>query len=581
MSTITRSPLPAALSTAALLAALPATLAAQTAAGGGNRFVPEDSCLVLRIASPAKWAERFGKTQVAKLMSSQSLAPIVQQVMTGYERGIEAMRKEGKLDADLANRLVTEWKGDIIVSLQLDWDGFSEAIQWGEVPPMSFVVALTPDGTYDFEKLADEIQRATEESPEGEDLRDLQVGELTLRSIRDDEMSPTFTLPHVVDGHLVMLGGMSLEQDAAKLLANEGRYNKNLGAAPLYVHADLEGLVSMMMDEMAGAPAPFDLVAVLESLGVNAVDSFMMSLDADGQHVVGEWSLGLKGSQRGLFDMIPRDVGQLKMLSSVPASVDSFSVSAMDVSAIFKTIEGVWGELEDMVPITWDDAMAAFTEGTKVRLKEDLLAHLGKEMLVVQDTSAMSLDAEDLENDFEDNPMAMLSGSVFGFSLADAAAFDKSLETALRSRGMHVGRKTQDYANAKIHRMKLAGLIELEYVVTNDALLLAIGGDEGTQRTLRSVLDTRAAGDGELPENVQQRVADMQAGWCGLSVTPLANTFGMLADLAQQSPDLDDEGRMFASMLGGLCKDMQRLGIGSMVSATYASDSGLTSRFRW
>jgi len=81
------------------------------------------------------------------------------------------------------------------------------------------------------------------------------------------------------------------------------------------------------------------------------------------------------------------------------------------------------------VPITFDDAMQGFAEATKVRLKEDLIDQLGKEILMVQDVAAaMSSDPADLE----ENPAAMFRGSVFGISLRDGKAAGRARRACRR-----------------------------------------------------------------------------------------------------------------------------------------------------
>ena len=140
------------LTTTALCAALTTALAAQTSAQpAANRFIPENSALVVRVASPAKWRQQFGTTQAAKLLQANSLAPIVGMASQQIEAGIDMLRNSGMFDADLAEGLLNSWQGDIIISLQVAWDELVEAMEYGEEPAFSFVIALTPDGSFDHE----------------------------------------------------------------------------------------------------------------------------------------------------------------------------------------------------------------------------------------------------------------------------------------------------------------------------------------------------------------------------------------------------------------------------------------------
>ena len=62
--------------------------------------------------------------------------------------------------------------------------------------------------------------------------------------------------------------------------------------------------------------------------------------------------------------------------------------------------------------------------------------------------------------------------------------------------------------------MSLAGLVEVEYAITNEALLLVVGDREGARRNLRAVLDARkaAGADAELPAALQKHVAALRTG---------------------------------------------------------------------
>lgn len=562
---------------AALGAALTTLLPAQTAAKpSANRFIPENSSFVVRIASPAKWRKQFGQTQVAKLGEAQSLAPFVGMLGQRIEMGMEMLRDSGMFDADLAEGMLNTWMGDIVVSVQIDWDGFLDAMDYGETPPMSFVVALTPDGSFDLGAVAKEFDSFVEKSAPDGALKDLVVGDLTMRRADNGGDEPDVAMPIMIDGHLVMIGGTTIEKDAAKLISSESRFSIQ-DTSPLFVHAEIGKLISTML-EADTQGAPFDPAEMMDSIGFSALQNLTLSLKPDGKAIAGKVHVGMKKNNRGIFDVLARGNQQPKLLGSVPPNSEAFSVTSMDLNAIYKTIESTWTLAEDFAPLTFEDGLAMFTEATKIDLKKDLFDNLGKEMLTVLDADALkNVDPDDME----ENPMAALAGTVYGFSLSNGDAFGTALDKMIRSRGMHVGRKTEAYANAEIHRMKIAGLVEIEYSVNNNLLLIGLGGDEGTGRVLRDIIDTRANADSTVPAILAKRGAALAPGWNSIGVSPIgAMLQGALMGL-QATRQLDDQMEMITAIVGGVVADMKRLGIDSMVQASYCDDSGFTTSFRW
>lgn len=565
------------LTAAALCAALTTTLPAQTTAQSpANRFIPDNSALVLRIASPAKWRKQFGTTQVAKLFQANSLAPFVGMASQRIEMGIGMLRDSGMFNADLAEGLLNTWQGDIIISAQVDWDGVMDAMDIGEAPPLSFVVAFTPDGSFDLGAVAKEFEQMIEKTaPDGGNLKDLVVGDLTLRRSDNGGSEPDMALPVMIDGHLVMIGGTKLEKDAAKLIAKDSRFVANTGGAPFFAHVELGKLISTMLT-MDAQGAPFDPADMMNIIGLSSLEGMTLTLKPDGKAVTGQVQIGLKKEGRGLFNVFPSTAQQPKLLSSVPANSEAFSASSMDIAPIYTAVSDMWTLLEGIVPISFDEAMEGFTEATKVRLKEDLLDHIGKEMLVVQSLAAL----KDMDLT-EDDPTAFLGGSVYGLALSDGKAFAASLEKVIRSRGMHVGRKTEDYANVKVNRMKLAGLVDLEYVISDDLLLLAFGDNEGTHRVLRDVIDTRSSGDSKLPNIVVKHGNSLPAGWSSIAFTPIGAILEGAISGMQATGQFGEEMDMAAQVVKGVVADMGRLGIGSILQASYINDKGVKASFRW
>lgn len=563
-------------SVAAIGAALATLLPAQTAASpNANRFIPADSTMVLRVASPAKWRKQFGGTHVAKLGEAQSLAPVMNMVRQRFEMGLEEMRDSGMVDADLVESLLDSWQGDIIMAARIDWEALFAAMQEGNAPPISGVLGMTPDGSFDLAPIQKELYRLCEDAPNPTPFKDFMAGDLAMRRTVNENGQPDTAFPVMVDGHVLMLFGTDLEKIAPKLLSKEARYTQATDGL-LCWHFNIAKLIPAVMPMVADRSA-LDAAAMMDALGFTAMQDVQFSLQPDGKTLAGEIHIGMKKDGRGVFNLMAKSKQPPKLLNAVPPNSEAFSVSSIDISALFRTFRDVWSTLGEFAPMTFQEALDIATEATKVRLKEDLLDNLGNEFLSIQDVEGLkNMDPDDME----DNPAAMLSGSVYGLSLRDGEAFGAALEKMLRSRGMHVGRKTQTYANVEVHRMKVAGLIELEYAVTKDLLLLAIGGTEGTARILRDVLDTRASGDATGPAVLAKRATELAPGWNGIGITPIGAVLeGAMAGM-QASGRFGDMD-MATQMMRGVVSDMNRLGIGSVLQASYCDDQGFTARFRW
>ncbi len=558
------------------------------------RFAPADAAIVLRVAAPAKWREQFAKTQIAKVFTAPTLGPLVQQLNAMIDRGLASMRESGGFDADLVEKLLTDYKGEIVVALTIDYEDLAAAMAEDRPPHLGVTLALTPDASYDLAALAAAITTAAVDEAPPEGFRDLQVGDVRLRYAASDG-EPQTAVPALVDGHLVLLVSDDLAKFAPQALDTKDRY-RGAATAPttgttaaggnastLHVHVQLAPIVKALRSALAEAPTPFDLDAVLEAVGLGALHSATMSIGADGKYLAADGELRLGPGERGMFAMFPSGRRPTKLVPWIPPGSDSFSVTTVDIGALYTMVGRVWEQLGDAVPMTWDQAQVAFAEGMKVRLKEDLIDHLGMEMLTVQNADATAGAPAD-----EQDPLAGVAGMCVGITLKNGTAFGESLEKMMRARGLHAARKTEQYQGSAVHRLTLAGLLELEYAVTDDLLLVALGNTEAARAALRGVLDTRTnpAAAAELPAPVTERLARLPADWSGLSVTSMPAWFAMMATMVEQSVqqavgETPQELAGVLAMLQQLGGDLERLGLQTMVSTGHVGPDSFAMRARW
>lgn len=548
-----------------------------------NRFVPKDSTIVMRLGAPAMWRQQFATTQLTKLMQAQTLAPLMDEIGKGIDEALDEIRQEGKLDADLVQGLLKDYAGEVVFAMQIDFTDFATAIQEGRPPQMSAVIALSPDGKFDLSALAAGVQKLAED--DGAPMTDLKVGDHALRVVTDGPVHAS--MPTMIDGHLVMLFASDLEKAAPKLLDTADRAEHGTGGTPMYMHMQLDGLVATILDiaklqmEADGTELPFDLGQMVTDLGLSSLRTMEFQLGAADKHLDGRFTITTSGKDLGLMGMVMVPQGQPKLLRYIPPSAEYYGVTAFDIGAFYTTIAKVWNSLGEQVPMTLDAAEAAFAEEMKVRLKQDLLDHIGTELMTIGDLQAQLAAAANSE---DADPADAMSGNLFGIALRNGKAFGESLEKALRARGLHASRKTEEYQGTKLHRLRLAGLVDLEYAVTDDVLLIALGSHESSHRDLRAVLDQRATGATEPAENVKKSLQGLADGWNGVTVTPIAsllNSIRQAFTMVEQAAELPEEIGMVVQMLEGVAGDLQRLGLAEMISTSHATGTTWSSRLRW
>lgn len=568
-------------------AILATTLAAQDAANP-FRFVPDDSSLVLRIAAPALWQQQFARTQVTKLMNGDALAPLIAQLTQAIDQGIEQVRTSGGFDADLLQGLLRDYTGSIVFAMQVDWDDLADALAEDRAPPMGLVIALQPAGDFDLPAVAASLSRMAEDAATAQEpLRDLVVGEHRLRVGGDDDLQ--MAVPFMVDDHLVFVLGTDLERSATAILGDKGRFESAHSAEPFFLHLRLDQAMQAFSEavtqrfNVAVNDEDLELGQIVLDLGLGCLKTIDLTLAADEANTALGMDIGLTDHDRGLLGTFLFQHDTPRLLRYVPPGVEYFSVSPLDLGAVYRTLARIWDRLGDQAPMPRDVVEGMLADSLKVRLKEDLLDHLGKEMLSVVDPAAQ---VAALAGDADEDPTAMFAGTCYGLQLRDGKAFGASLETALRARGMHASRKTEEYQGEKIHRLRLLGMVPVEYAVTDDLFLVAVGDHEASGRNLRSILDARAqGGSAELPEPVRKRLQRLPAGWNGVQVTPMTAVLqgiqlGLTA-AAQADPDVPPQMRMVAQVIGAVAQDLRRLNLDTMVGASWCGPNSYTARVLW
>jgi hypothetical protein len=543
-----------------------------------NRFVPASAQVVLRYKAPVLWHEQFAKTRLAKLFEGPTLAPIVKQARERYPEALDRAAAAG-MPREVLKALIEDYRGELLVSLQFDFVGVA-ADPDRKSPDFAVMLAMAPDGKFDLAALQAGLRKVDDEADTATSA--LQVGEHTFRVAK--QRTP-LTQPELVDGHLVMFYGTAIEKLGPGMLARTNRGERLPPDAPFALHLDIAGttdaIVAAVTEHRPDPDAPATPQQILDSLGFSNLDAFDAALGAAGEHVALETNLSTRGRAGGLLDLWFVDAKRPSLLRCVPPSVGSFSVSALDLRACARAITALLelGAGKEGVA----EMEAAFFEKTKCRLNEDLLDHLGSELMLLGDLrGALALAAEVERDGSQPDPNRMFSDYCLGLSLRDGKAFAASIDRMLRATGLHAARKTEQYRGARIHELRLGGALIVEYSITDDLALVVLGSRGNGRDFLRAALDAHGDGKPTLPDALAKKIDGLPDGWSGIGSMPLVDLVLAIAELGTMRAERQDQlSREMLDSMRAAGRELKALGLGDAVSVSYSGKRGLRTIYRW
>jgi hypothetical protein len=563
-----------------------------------RRFVPEDAQIVMRLQAPALWKEAFGPTRLGGLLRTPLMAPWVRMMSEGYDAALESSYFVA-MGPELVRNFVQDYRGEIVVAMHLELPEEAanamdeDELDLDELPEPKWTAMLTmaPAAGLDLAEFRAGFRRADEQAivdlGEAPKITDLTVGEHTFRVFHADDMQ--ITQLEMVDGHLVLFFGNDVLGAASKLLADSPRATELPPPAPLSVRCDFR-----MVDELEeGFEALLELASEDGEPGrrtgmrlafdtFRCLGAFDVQLQAFGQAVVLDTSFATRGDKLGLLAPLLAAGSPAKLLRCVPPDQRSFSLRSFDLMAMSKWIDTAVEEEGEEFAAQLETIAAQFLEANKVRLREDLLDHIGREVLVLGGLHQLCADvATALEDGEEPDPREMFGGTCLAIALRDGRAFGASLEAVVRANGVHAGRRTEDYHGVPIHQVVLGGLVSLEYAVTDEALWLVLGKGIGRDQ-LRAALDAR--GESRSEAEVAAAFAALPEGWNGVRRVPIADWLRLLADIAvatQGRGANDAEAKLGIDILRGLAKEMTNLAATELLVGDYTSPAGWRTVYRW
>lgn len=563
-----------------------------------RRFVPEDAQIVMRIQAPALWKEAFGPTRLGGLLRTPLMAPWVRMLTEGYDAQLESSYFVA-MGPELVRNFFEDYRGEIVVALHIELPEQDEAAMDEDDfelpvlpdPKVTAMLTMVPAEGLDLAEFRAGFRRADEQGVAdlgiAPKVTDLTIGEHTFHVWHaDDTQVAQFEM---VDGHLVMFVGDDVLGAATKLLADSPRATELPPPAPLSVRCDFR-----LMDELEeGFEALLDLASEDDEPGrrtgmrlgfdtFRCLRAFDVRLQADGKAVVLDTSFTTRGDKLGLLAPLLAAGSPAKLLRCVPPDQRSFSLRSFDLMAMSKWIDTAVEEEGEEFAAQLEAIAAQFLEANKVRLREDLLDHIGREVLVLGGLHQLFVDvAAAFEDGEQPDPREILGGTCLAIALRDGRAFGTSLEAVVRANGLHAGRRTEDYHGVSIHQVVLGGLVSLEYAVTDEALWLVLGKGIGRDQ-LRAALDAR--GESRTEAEVAAAFAALPEGWNGVRRVPIADWLRLLADIAvatQGRAANTAEAKLGIDILRGLAKEMTNLAATELLVGDYTSPAGWRTVYRW
>ena len=400
-------------------------------------------------------------------------------------------------------------------------------------------------------------------------------------SLAPPESTFRVALPFIEDGHLVIVAGAPLEDALSKCLLTEGASledsQRTLPPGQMGTWLDLTPLWSVM-DKAAAEEAPF-VADFFEECGLKALANLSISTRPSGEHVLFDVHLGFGDENTGVFGAVTDlPAGEPALLDLAPVQRSVWSAGKMDFGVGYDALMNAVSSMEPMTQMTRETLEDQFAELFRVRLKEDLIDHIGGEILTVGPTQAPDSEEEATE-------LSGLEGACYALALRDAKSFDASFETVLRSRGLHAARKTEDYRGFKVRRLMVAGMLELYYAVTDRLFLVGLGKPGAVE--LRAVLDEekdRSEGKSRaaFPDEVAGRLEHAIDGWQSMSVAALSATLAPAVAMLEQSgempPMVAAQLKAGVSMLVGILK---RYDLDTIVSVSKSNKSGFKTQMIW
>lgn len=527
---------------------------------------PEGALAHLAFDGPARMATAFAGTNLHDLLTSKQFAEAYAPVTQAIEQGLDAMKAETPFDPHAAYAAMLRYGGRVEVSLGMEANGQEEPKVWA-------AVTLGADGTTDLAAFCAEIEKLALDSKAS--LNDRSVG--GQKWLAQDLPTGFVTLPRMLGDRAVCLVTTGDESTLAGFFPRTAPPERKAGA-PVSISIAVRRALDLIVEIIDASDGPGDMVrAVCDTLGFANLTDLDFEFDRAKRFVDTRVTFASNGPRRGFLAMVMPNGAKLPAVGALVQQSPNWTVSPVDFAPLMPLI----GAMLDAIPEAAMDlgqVEANFVEGVGVRLREDLLAHVGGAVLMATE------DAGDADDAF-----GAMSSMCLGLELRDGVAFGRSVETVLERAEVLDMRKTEKYRDTDVHRMTVPGVGIKVYWAITDRLFLVAAGDGGRAR-LGSILDAAAAAArGEAPAALAKAVVDrlevVPANYAGLGVQKFGTLMfdAVLAGLREgvESGDLDFDLDAVTEIVDALREMCSKHSLDHAVSVTYLDPERAVSRTIW
>ncbi|MBX3462846.1 MAG: hypothetical protein KF830_06720 [Planctomycetes bacterium] len=390
--------------------------------------------------------------------------------------------------------------------------------QWGGSDLRAATLVLEGDGRTDLDALAADLRGLLDEAPGT--WSKVEVGGESIEVREDGEF--VLTAPRPGPNHLLLVAARreALATELAQARAAVGTL-AGKPPAPAAPALQFEVALPAWFELQRGPDAAAGEAEAWQALGVDCLGTASLSLSTAGPHVRGELAQGFREPPRGLFAALCPPAGAPTLQRLVPPGRSTWKAGVFDFVALHDVVTTALASRHaDTAEIRAD-----LRERLGVDLRDDLLAHLGTEVLFVGGEGFADFDRLDRM------PWAL------AVRLRDRGAFEPNLGKALaKARPMLSRAATVEHGPAKLHRYGAFGY-DLWFAV-DDGLFVLAGGDDAEAR-LTALFDAArkpAAGPadadaGSLPAPFAALQRHLPPGLTGLAEGDLDSLAAMPAGL--------------------------------------------------
>jgi hypothetical protein len=327
----------------------------------------------------------------------------------------------------------------------------------------------------------------------------------------------------------------------------------------------------------AGSPFPVDPAALVDSLGIEAMQAFFATLEFDGGTMLMDFGATYTEDE-GLIKLFAYGPGEAPRVTYIPVDSDTFSTSAYDFagawSALVGIVNGINPALMGFASMQLESSLQE--AGIDLDLKRDLLDNLTGEMATVQNMGGIT-GASVLDANLEQDQVIIL-----GIQQREA------LETVIEGIKTLVGQGSDFFSQREFENHTIFTLDvpqaegetpgeKIAYVVTDEHLLISIGSSATLEKVLLKMESNgtsvwkqtkvrRAVGllpDGATSIQYQDVASFGDLFFAGIA---LVDSFDATEDGEdgrfcdpKAIPDSDTLGKYIESVVGGAWKDDREL----------------------